>query len=169
MSKINDIVANLFVKFTGYAYTNIGRLFLRLFVGVMFIQFGVKQLVNFNEMACTFPSVLGMGSETTLIVMIVIEVVCSLLIMVGFLTRFAVIPPLVSMVIAEDYLLSTLPVNVEVHSIHYSQPGYLPVMFIGIFFFFLLVGPGKISLDYFISLYIINRRGADEKEELEEV
>lgn len=55
MSKINDIVANMFVKFTGYAYTNIGRLFLRLFVGVMFIQFGVKQLVNFNEMAAPFP------------------------------------------------------------------------------------------------------------------
>lgn len=169
MSKISNVLANTFVKFTGYAYTNIGRLFLRLFVGVMFIQFGVKQLVNFNFMVDTFPSVLGMGPEVTLILMIVIEVVCSLLIMVGFLTRFAVIPPLVSMIFAENYLLSMLPSNVELHSIHYSQPGYLPVMFVGIFFFFLLVGPGKISLDYFISLYIINRRDADEKEELEEV
>ena len=42
-------------------------------------------------------------------------------------------------------------------------------MFIGIFLFILLAGPGKISVDYFISLFIISRQKLDEKEELEEV
>ncbi len=44
-------------------------------------------------------------------------------------------------------------------------------MFIGIFLFILIAGPGKISLDYFISLFIISKRGKDETEteELEEV
>ena len=32
------------------------------------------------------------------------------------------------------------------------QPGY-PVMFIGIFVFLLLAGPGKISLDYIIAAH----------------
>ena len=50
-----------------------------------------------------------------------------------------------------------------------TQPGYLPVMFIGIYLFILLAGPGKISLDYFISIFLIGRQGKDEHKELEEV
>lgn len=50
-----------------------------------------------------------------------------------------------------------------------TQPGYLPIMFIGIYLFILLAGPGKISVDYFISIFIIARQKLDEKEELEEV
>ncbi len=42
-------------------------------------------------------------------------------------------------------------------------------MFIGIFLFLLLAGPGKISLDYFISIFLISQHGKDESEELDEV
>ncbi len=56
-----------------------------------------------------------------------------------------------------------------VYGLDSTDPGYLPIMFIGIYIWMLIAGPGKISLDYFISLYIINRRGKDEEEELEEV
>ena len=42
-------------------------------------------------------------------------------------------------------------------------------MFIGIYLFILLAGPGKISLDYFISIFLIGRQGKDEHKELEEV
>jgi len=56
-----------------------------------------------------------------------------------------------------------------VYCLDSTDPGYLPIMFIGIYIWMLIAGPGKISLDYFISLYIINRRGKDEEEELEEV
>ena len=42
-------------------------------------------------------------------------------------------------------------------------------MFIGIYIYILLAGPGRISFDYFISLRIIEARGSAEEEELEEV
>ena len=42
------------------------------------------------------------------------------------------------------------------------------MMFIGIYFFILLVGPGKISADYFLSLHIIHTDNKSESE-LEEV
>lgn len=168
MHKFKNLLADSFVKGTGYAYSNMGRLFLRLFVGVMFFQFGIRQLLNFQSVVQTFPSVMGMGNEVSLIVMIVIELLCSLLIMVGFMTRLATIPPIITMIIAEHYILTTL-IHTPPYSILDTQPGYLPVMFIGIYCFILLAGPGKISLDYFISLFIINRRGRDEKAELEEV
>lgn len=52
--------------------------------------------------------------------------------------------------------------------ITWDKPGYLPVMFMGIYFFILLVGPGKISVDYFLSLHIIHSENQSEGE-LEEV
>ena len=42
-------------------------------------------------------------------------------------------------------------------------------MFIGIYIYMLIAGPGKISVDYLLSLYLINTLGKNEEEELEEV
>ena len=167
--KISDILSRLFLRFTGYTYSNMARLFLRLFVGVMFMQFGIRHLVNFTELCADFPTVLGISSEASLILMIIIELVCSLLILAGFLTRLATIPPIIAMIAAEYYILHDLLPHSLIHGLTWDQPGYLPIMFIGIYLFILLAGPGKISLDYLISLFIISREGRDEKEELEEV
>lgn len=169
MRKLTHHIESLFIRCTGYTYSNLARLFMRLFVGIMFLQFGIRHLMTFSTLRYTFPSVLGWSSETSLIVMITIELVCSLLIMVGFLTRLAVIPPVISMIIAEYYLLHDLLSDVFTYSISSTQPGYLPIMFIGIFLFLLLAGPGKISLDYFISIFLISQHGKDESEELDEV
>lgn len=158
----------LYIRFSGYSYTNLGRLFLRLFVSVMFLQFGVRQLYHFDEFAEIFPSVCGLSSSAGLILMICIEVGCSLFIMFGFLTRLMTIPPVISMVIAEIYLLSGLPAGSDIYLYSWNMPIYLPVMFIGIYCFLMLVGPGKISIDYFLSLHLIHSADQSE-EELEEV
>ena len=169
MSWHNSPLINVFLRLTGYTYTNLGRLFMRLFVGIMLLQFGIRHLVNYNELCMTFPTVLDMSSSTSLVLMIIIELVCSLLIMVGFLTRLSTIPPIVAMCAAEYYILHDMVPYLPVYGLDSTAPGYLPIMFIGIYIWMLIAGPGKISLDYFISLYIINRRGKDEEEELEEV
>ena len=162
---------SLFLRGTGYTYSNLARLFLRLFVGIMFFQFGIRHLINFDMLRTTFPAVLGMDHEASLIVMICIEIVCSLCIMTGFLTRLSLLPPAVSMIIAEYHILHDMLPDTSIYTISSTQPGYLPLMFIGIFLFLILAGPGKISLDYFISLYIVSTRGKDDTqtEELEEV
>ncbi len=161
---------NLFLSCTGYTYTNMARLFIRLFVGIMLMQFGIRQLVNYNNVVETFPGVIGMDNEMSLIVMIIIELGCSLLIMVGFLTRLATIPPIIAMIVAEHFILHDLLPDTFIYSITSTMPGYLPLMFIGIYLFILLAGPGKISLDYFISMFIISAgKDQSETEELEEV
>ena len=106
-----------------------------------------------------------MGSEATLILMICIEIGCSVFIMFGFLTRLMTIPPVVAMIMAEYNLLKGYNVS---YMIDWHQPGYVPIMFLGIFMFLILVGPGKISVDYFLSLYIIHTENKSEGE-LEEV
>ncbi|MCM1348127.1 MAG: DoxX family protein [Firmicutes bacterium] len=169
MSSFKDSLIRLYLRFTGFSYTNMARLFMRLFVGVMFMQFGIRQLTMYHELVNEFPSMLGLSPQACLVIMITIELVCSLLIMVGFLTRFATIPAVLSMTAAEVWIANDLMPHINLWGITSTQPGYLPVMFIGIFLFLLLAGPGKISVDYFLSIFIISRQGRDEKEELEEV
>ena len=148
-------MSRIFLRFTGYTYSNMARLFMRLFVGIMFMQFGIRHLVNYSELSPVFPTIFGMEPQTCLIIMIVIEILCSLLIMVGFFTRLATIPPILSMLAAEYYILHDLLPHTYIYGLNSTDPGYLPIMFIGIYLFILLAGPGKISLDYFISIFII--------------
>lgn len=163
---ITEICKQLYFKSTGYSYTHLGRLFLRLFVGVMLMQFGVRGITHFDQQMSLVPGVFGMTPESTLTVMIVIGIVCSLFIMAGFLTRLMIIPPFLAMIIAEYELLSS--VHVDSWNLQWWTPAYLPMMFMGIYFFLLLVGPGKISCDYFYSLYLIHHDDGSEAE-LEEV
>lgn len=163
---MTNIFKQIYIRTTGYSYTNMGRLFLRLFVGVMLMQFGLRQLMNFDTASQVFPAVLGMDQTSSLTLMILIETICSLFIMAGFCTRLMVLPPFMAMILAEHYLLTQA--SGASYMISWSQSGYLPIMFMGIYFFILLVGPGKISVDYFLSLHFIHSDNQSESE-LEEV
>lgn len=163
---MTNIFKTIYIRSTGYSFTNMGRLFLRLFVGLMLVQFGVRQILDFEAESAIFPSVFGMTSSTSLTIMIIIELVCSFFIMIGFCTRLMVIPPFVAMIIAEVFLLGSSPE--ASYMISWNQPAYLPMLFMGIYFFILLVGPGKISVDYFLSLHFIHSDNQSESE-LEEV
>ncbi|MDE6028546.1 MAG: DoxX family protein [Muribaculaceae bacterium] len=156
----------LYIRTTGYSYTNMGRLFLRLFVGIMMMQFGIRQMMNFDPAAQSFPEFLGICPSAGLTLMIIIEIVCSFFIMWGFLTRLMSLFPLIAMICAEAYLLTTDATAPYLMS--WKQSAYLPMMFIGIYFFIILVGPGKISVDYFLSLHFIHSDNYSESE-LEEV
>lgn len=164
MNAFTDRICRYYVKFSRYTYSNLGRLFLRLFVGVMFIQFGIRHLVGFSELQHSFPATLGMSSETCLILMICIELICSLMIMIGFLTRISCIPPIITMILAEHYIIHDLLSDSFVATIDCTEPGYLPIMFIGIYSAIMLLGPGKISLDYFLAYFYLENVNKTEKE-----
>lgn len=165
--KVLGLPKRIYVATTGYSYTHLGRLFLRLFVGIMLLQFGIRQLGDFNILSESFPAVMGLGSEVSLQLMIIVEIGCSFFIMAGFLTRLMILPPFVAMIMAEYYLLHDVATT-ESYMLSWEQPGYLPIMFLGIYFFLVLVGPGKISVDYFLSLHLLHTSDHSE-DELEEV
>lgn len=169
MNSIQKIFAAFFMRSTGWTYSNLARLFMRLFVGMMLLQFGVRHLANYNLLATTFPAVLGMSSETSLIVMIIIEVGCSALIMLGAFTRLMCIPPIIAMIVAEYYIVHDLVSNLPVYGLDSTDPGYLPIMFIGIYIYLLIAGPGKISFDYLMSIYFLSLEEKSEEEVLEDV
>lgn len=165
---MKEFIKTIYIRSCGYSYTNLGRLFLRLFIGIMMIQFGVRQIAHFDNVYQQFPSVLGMSPAWSLGLFIAIEIVCSIFIMFGFLTRLMTLPPFIAMIIAEFYVLHDT-LKEAAYLLSWQSQGYLPIMFLGVYFFIMLVGPGKISVDYFLSLYLIHSDDKSEDEELEEV
>ena len=141
---------NLFLYSVGHTYSNLSRLFLRLFTGIMFLQLCIRQVLNFDSIANTFDGFLGLSPDVAMTLLVIVELLCAVCIMLGFLTRLAVLFPLGLMLVAEKVILSS-QATVSDQLFNFA-PGY-PVMFMGIFVFMLLAGPGKISLDYFIAAH----------------
>ena len=92
----------------------------------------------------------GTGEPGGLLSMGSHELLCAVCIMLGFLTRLAVLFPLALMLMVEKVIMSSQTAVTD-HLFNFG-PGY-PVMFIGIFIYMLLAGPGKISLDYIIAAH----------------
>ena len=68
------------------------KLGLRVFVGFMMLTHGIAKIEQFDTLKSTFPATMGMSSELSLILIILVEVGCSSLVLFGFMTRLAVLP-----------------------------------------------------------------------------
>ena len=118
---------------------NVARLFLRLFVGIMMLTHGIAKIEKFDTLSTTFPNPIGLGNMT-LPLIILVEVGGSILVIVGFLTRLALVPLIFSMIVAAFLTFPTF-------SLATSE---LPLMYLGIYVVLFLTGPGKCSIDYLL-------------------
>lgn len=118
-------------------------LLIRLFFGILFLMHGLDKLTNFNELSFTFPSVLGFGSYTTLMVAIFCEFACSMFLMTGLMTRILLIPMILSMAVA----------FFDIHD-GMMPEGELSLIYLVIFLGLFIAGPGRYSVDYLIDTRI---------------
>ena len=115
-----------------------GLLLLRVAFGCFMLVHGWKKLSGFSEMADKFPDPIGMGSSLSLVMAIAAEVGCSLLIIVGFGTRFAAIPLAFTMIVA-------------LFVVHGSDPWKtkeLAACFLAVYATLMLTGAGRFSVDH---------------------
>lgn len=130
----------------------------------MMAQFGVRQLIGevpLDPVYSLGPIETGLHSG----LVIFVEIVCSFFIMIGLFTRIMIIPPFVLMIVASHEILM-MTGNLTTSTVSMLC---VPFLFMGVYFFMLLVGPGKISVDYFFSLYLISKHHNGQEEDLEEV
>lgn len=124
-------------KGSGAGWTLFG---LRLIVGVLMLIHGVQKVSAYDVLSTTFPDPLGMGSQLSLNLAIFAEVLCSVAVICGFMFRLALIPLMVTMIVA-GFLVT-------------SAGGWaaqeLPVLFLLIYALMFLSGPGRYSLDSYI-------------------
>jgi putative oxidoreductase len=117
-------------------------LLLRITVAVFMITHVIpkmNKLIAGGEIQ--FPDPLGMGPTVSLVLAIFAELICSILIGFGFLTRLAAIPLIITMVVAAFI----------VHSGDPFKQKELALMYLVLYIVLLIIGSGKYSGDYFIS------------------
>jgi putative oxidoreductase len=111
----------------------------RVFFGVMFFTHGLQKMMNFSILSDSFPSVLGLGSYTTLMVSIFCEFCCSLFLIAGLLHRLVLIPMIVTMAVA----------FFDIHDAMMPE-GELALIYLIVFIILFFTGPGRYSFDYLI-------------------
>ncbi len=80
---------------------NIGLLIFRIFIGVAMISHGLPKLNTLMAGGnIEFMSFLGLSPATTMVLVIFSELVCSFFIILGLFTRLALIPLIITMIIA---------------------------------------------------------------------
>ncbi len=80
--------------------TDMGVLLLRLFFGGMFTYYGWGKIAAYNEILPQFGDIIGIGPKLSFNLVIFGEFVCGILIALGLVTRLAVIPSFITMVVA---------------------------------------------------------------------
>jgi putative oxidoreductase len=123
-------------KYSAGAF-NTAMLLLRIGAGLMMMNHGYQKLVNFSQMKGQFINFLGMGTTTSLCLVIFAEFFCSILIILGLFTRMATVPIIITMSV----------VLWKVTQGDFFGKGELAAVFLVVFFTILLVGPGKASVD----------------------
>ena len=107
----------------------------------MFVNHGIGKLMHFEERRHTFYDPFQLGSQWSLSLVIFAEMFCSLLLVLGLFTRFALLPLIITM-------------GVVVFLVNQGKPfeDYeLSVLYLTVFFALLLTGPGRFSIDAAIS------------------
>ncbi|NAS13122.1 DoxX family protein [Poritiphilus flavus] len=116
---------------------SLGLALLRVLSSVMLLTHGipkVKKLLNGNF---EFADPIGIGATPSLFLTTLAEFVCPILIIIGFKTRWAAIPPAISMFVAAFFFHSADPFGAKEK----------PLLFLLIFLVLVLTGPGKFSID----------------------
>ena len=122
------------------ALTNLGLLVMRLWLGsAMFFNHGIEKLTHFKDTAASFPDPLGIGQPVSLALVMFAEVVGSLLLIMGLLTRFAALTLVVDMFVA--FLM------VHQSALSGKNSGEPAFIYLSGFVVLLITGGGMISLD----------------------
>jgi putative oxidoreductase len=118
-----------------------GLLALRVGAGACMIGHGWSKLLRFGELAGKFADPLGVGSAASLSLTVFAEFGCALLVIFGLGTRLAVLPILITMLVAAFVIHGDDP---------WSKKEF-PLLYAVVWFALFLAGPGRYSLDYVLS------------------
>jgi putative oxidoreductase len=129
-------------KFLSTRYTettfNIALFFLRVCLGFLLcLNHGIPKIANFSVWKSQFYDPFHIGSKWSLVLVIIVEVFCSMLLVIGLFSRIAALFLVIEMFIASFIFHQGLPLVEYETSIVYLI-GFIVI---------LLVGPGRWSAD----------------------
>ncbi len=119
-------------------YNSLASLLLRLGLGAMMLTHGYGKFIRLISGETGFADPLGFGQLPSLILTVFAEFLCPILLIFGFKTRLASIPPAIVMLVA-------------VFLIHWNdawRDKEFPLLYLVGFIAIYLLGPGNYSLDW---------------------
>lgn len=126
-------------------------LLLRVSIALLMLSHGIVKLNTLMAGGVIqFPDPIGVGATASLGLAVFAEVFCSVLILIGLATRLAVIPLIVTMLIAVFVIHGG-------DGLEKTEPG---IHYLTVYFFLLFAGAGSFSFDSIISRKMArSRRG----------
>lgn len=118
-------------------FPDLGLAILRIAISVMFLTHGIPKINMLFADTISFPDPLGVGATTSLILVLIGEVLAPIFVIIGYKTKLACIPPIITMLVAFFF-------------IHFDDPfgkQEKALLFLLVFFVIFITGPGKFSID----------------------
>jgi putative oxidoreductase len=128
----------------------------RLTLGLVFVRAGFGKVQNLDRVTGFFTKLHIPAPAFNAALVGWSELICGALLLVGFLSRLATIPLIVTMIVA----LATAKAN-EIHT-PFDLLGQVEFTFLALLLVIALVGPGLASLDAWIARYLSHQRDDDE-------
>lgn len=120
-------------------YMDVALLLLRLSVGPFMLTHGIPKLMRFfGEDPVRFSDPIGLGMIPSLVLAVFAEVICSVLLTLGFFTRWVALPLIMTMSVA----------TFVVHGGDGFGSMETALLYLLIYVFLFAAGPGRYSLDY---------------------
>jgi putative oxidoreductase len=133
-------ITSVFAPGINHPLTSLGLLVLRVWLGaaILFLH-GLDKLKHFSEMAGSFPALLPIGGAGNLVLVVFAETVCSVLLALGLITRFA------AMVLSINLAVAFFVAHKGV--LTGEKNGELAFIYLAGYAALMIAGPGRFSLD----------------------
>ncbi len=120
--------------------TDLASLILRLTLGGLMLNHGYPKLMNLLSGDIKFGDPIGIGVTASLALTVFAEFVCSILLIIGLGTRAALIPLIITMLVAVLIVHSADDIGTKEGALMYLLP----------YFALFLLGSGRYSVDAFL-------------------
>ena len=136
--------------------TDIALLVARLGIAALMLTHGIpKMMMLFSGTPVQFPAMMGMSPELSLGLAVFAEVFCSVLLIAGFATRLAVVPLIITMLVAALIIHGADPFGKQESSLQYL------LVYVVLFF----TGSGRYSVDDLLHQRSMNPISSEEIED----
>jgi len=130
---------------------SLGLLVLRAGFGcTMLFAHGMGKLLSYGEQAGQFPDPLHVGNENSMLLAIFAEFFCSILVVLGFATRLAVIPLITAMAVAA----------LVIHAKDPWQVKEMAVLYLIVYVTLLVTGAGRFSVDGWLASRSVKKQAS---------
>lgn len=121
--------------------TDIALLVARAGIAALMLTHGIPKLMMLlSGEPVQFPPVMGMSAEFSLTLTVFAEVMCSLFVLLGLATRLAVVPLIITMLVAVFIIHSADPLDKREPALY----------FLLVYLVLLFAGSGKYSIDFLL-------------------